>query len=113
MRIVVAFVLLASVLTTHAVALERASTKVLDGAMHVVATVGDGVVGPTFAAMADPGAPSASESTNGPCIKKGDCAFLLPTHRFSAQSPPLEHGQLPAHRPAIHYGKGLERPPIS
>lgn len=113
MRFVVAIVLLASVLTTHAAALERASSKALDGAMPVAATVAGDMTETVFVAITDPGSPSASVPTNGPCVKKGDCAFLLPTHRFSPRAPPLEHGQSSAHRPAMHYGKGLERPPIS
>lgn len=113
MRMVTALLLLVSVLTTHAVALERASTKALDfqpqAAMPVTGEAVEGVL----AAALDGDGKSASDSTKGPCLKNGDCVFLLPTHRFRALSPPLAHGGRSAMQPDPYRAEGLEKPPIS
>ena len=111
MRVVAAFVLLASILTTHASALERASMKAIDAPYQASMTVAGEVTGAPLASAPD--AEMASGFAKGPCLKNGDCTYLLSMHRFNALSPPAVLAARPAHRPVDYHGEGVERPPNS
>lgn len=115
MRVLAALLLLISVLTTHAVALERASMKALGvpAAAPIAMSIGlDNMVAPE-AADIDPAAESATDSSAKPCMTKGECVFLLSMYRFEVHTLVPVHGTERHSYPRSHDGGGVERPPIS
>jgi len=118
MRFVTALLLLFSVLTTHAVALERAAgqaltcteTTIEPGAAPVMHETPN--IMPAGDRIAD-SAQSASETPAGPCHGHGDCVFLMPQHRFATSTMiPAEADELPYHASA-HHGRLVNKPPIA
>lgn len=118
MRFVTALLLLFSVLTTHAVALERAAEKALTCTEEAVEATAAPVMPDTSEIMpngdriADT-AQAASETPAGPCHGHGDCVFLMPQHRFATSTLiPAEAGEIPRHA-SVHHGWLVNKPPIA
>lgn len=114
MRMLAALLLFVSMLTTHAAALEHASAKAI-GFEATPATIsvteqGTGVWSDLSVVTR---AASASEAETGSCLSSGDCAFLLPIHRFESHALIPAHGPDRQHHARTHLGRGVERPPIS
>lgn len=115
MRFVTALLLLFSVLTTHAVALERAAGKALtctETTIDATAVAVTPEISKTDERIVDT-AQTASETPAGPCHGHGDCVFLMPQHRFETSTlVPAEADELPYHASA-HHGRLLNKPPIA
>ncbi|MBO6637040.1 MAG: hypothetical protein JJ920_08940 [Roseitalea sp.] len=119
MRFVTALLLLVSVLTTHAVALERAAEK----ALTCTQATAEAVMAPTTPSDVPVIAPSAQAAADtveagadvpaGACHGHGDCVFLMPQHRFETSTlVPAEAGERSDHASA-HDGHLVNKPPIA
>ena len=113
MRFVSALLLLLSLMTTHAAALERAAEKSGQVVAEIVSVTGidhrDGVqralAGPSFETH-------HSAAPTKPCLQQGDCHFLVPTHSFAGAGILAAYGKaFPAHGDPIS-GRLIDRPPI-
>jgi hypothetical protein len=115
MRFVTALLLLVSVLTTHAVALERAAEKALTctkTTIEVGATPTLTEARALTAASAEP-AETAAETPAGPCHGHGECVFLMPQYRLTTSTlVPAEAGERRYHA-SVHHGRLVNKPPIA
>ena len=114
MRLLSALLLLMSLLTTHAVALERAAAKSVKMPVDSFAIVADDErerLQPKLSGHSVE-TPDAATAPSRPCLSNGDCMFLVPGHTFSGMGILAAYGdRFPVHAHPVR-GRLIDRPPI-
>lgn len=115
MRFVTALLLLVSVLTTHAVALERAAGNAVsctEATIDAAAAPVMAEIMPVVDRIADH-VQVASEVQTGPCHGHGDCVFLMPQHWLVTSTLIPAEADAPSYHASAHHGRLLNKPPIA
>lgn len=111
MRLVCALLLLMSLMTTHAVALERAAAKTGTGAAEIV-TIVDTSERIDLVLSGLSGETTKAATPNRPCLQNGECLFLVPAHSFAGLGLVAAYGgRFVTHAHPIS-GRLIHRPPI-
>ena len=114
MRLLSALLLLMSLMTTHAVALERAAAKSVKMPADSIAIVADKQYERLQPALSGHSleTPDTATAPSRPCLPNGDCMFLVPGHDFSGMGILAAYGD----RFLVHThptrGRLIDRPPI-